>query len=357
MTISSAKRSDYICIYSGEGSSADCVDATQKSLIKMLGSDGQRRVIKVPHPQDFSSKCLQNGNTLLVPGGYTPVIKKILGSFGQDKISDFIRNKKGSYIGICAGAYLVSGIGWECSFSTRLFSLSKSIFHELSTASPYDGGKGVRAVDVVDTRTERSLKLVWWLGGAYESPVEGSEEIVAYYNAKASQKVAVLKPQSNVLLCNLHPEFQISGELGCLDLSPQEKSTLSSGGDVADWFERQLISIGVKESAEKPGEVFNSLPPLLNFDEQISNSLKSSLFVARVLSDTDTTLSSSAMLGYLQSCAPKMTPNIFQAPWTWTVQDFTGGAVSGVALQTLKSSNLAKHQKGTEEQKENKNGA
>ncbi len=239
--------SDYICLYTGLGASQTCAAATKESLIKILGEEGERRVIPISHPGDLSSsKCLQRGNTIVIPGGHARVLRDKLFEFSAHKIADFIQGKRGCYIGICAGAYIAG----NSAERLNLFNLTNTYNCSMSTSENvvclrYD--EGTRPVEILDAKTQKSLKLIWLFGGSYDTP-ENSEEVVAYYQPQSFNRVAVLKPQRNVLLSNVHPEFQISEKYYDLNLTKDQRDMLSSSKEVKQWFESQLVSMGIKKA-------------------------------------------------------------------------------------------------------------
>lgn len=90
-----------VCIYTGSG--ASLAKDVERALDKLNIS--YRKIAE----KEIKKGDLKDHSVLIIPGGYTKRCVDALGEEGFRHIREFIRDG-GGYVGICAGAYLASGI-------------------------------------------------------------------------------------------------------------------------------------------------------------------------------------------------------------------------------------------------------
>ncbi|ORX78446.1 class II aaRS and biotin synthetase [Anaeromyces robustus] len=92
-----------VLVYSGEGTSPNCVEYTIYTLKQFLSENYD--IIKVDEKILITQYWEDSTKLLVFPGGRDlPYVNK-LGSKGMERIRKYVNEKGGKYLGICAGAY------------------------------------------------------------------------------------------------------------------------------------------------------------------------------------------------------------------------------------------------------------
>ncbi|ORX55878.1 hypothetical protein BCR36DRAFT_173475 [Piromyces finnis] len=92
-----------ILVYSGEGTSPNCVEYTINTLKQFLSDNYD--IIKVDDKILITQYWEDTTKLVVFPGGRDlPYVNK-LGSKGMERIRNYVNEKGGKYLGICAGAY------------------------------------------------------------------------------------------------------------------------------------------------------------------------------------------------------------------------------------------------------------
>jgi biotin--protein ligase len=95
-----------ILVYSGEGTSPNCVENTIYTLKQFLSENYD--IIKVDEKILITQYWEDTTKLFVMPGGRDlPYVNK-LGSKGMERIRNYVNDKGGKYLGICAGAYFGS---------------------------------------------------------------------------------------------------------------------------------------------------------------------------------------------------------------------------------------------------------
>jgi len=95
-----------VLVYSGEGASPNCVEYTIYTLKQFLSDNYD--IIKVDDKILVTQYWEDSTKLIVFPGGRDlPYVNK-LGSKGMERIRNYVNDKGGKYLGICAGAYFGS---------------------------------------------------------------------------------------------------------------------------------------------------------------------------------------------------------------------------------------------------------
>eukprot|EP00833_Pecoramyces_ruminatium_P012194 jgi/Orpsp1_1/1186226/evm.model.d7180000049065.1 len=95
-----------VLVYSGEGTSPNCVDYTIYTLKQFLSDNYD--IIKVDEKILITQYWEDSTKLIVFPGGRDlPYVNK-LGNKGMERIRNYVNEKGGKYLGICAGAYFGS---------------------------------------------------------------------------------------------------------------------------------------------------------------------------------------------------------------------------------------------------------
>ncbi|OUM68117.1 hypothetical protein PIROE2DRAFT_4258 [Piromyces sp. E2] len=95
-----------VLVYSGEGASPDCVEYTIYTLKQFLSDNYD--ILKVDDKILVTQYWEDTTKLVVFPGGRDlPYVNK-LGSKGMERIRNYVNDKGGKYLGICAGAYFGS---------------------------------------------------------------------------------------------------------------------------------------------------------------------------------------------------------------------------------------------------------
>jgi len=95
-----------VLVYSGEGTSPNCVEYTMYTLKQFLSENYD--IIKVDDKILITQYWEDSTKLIVFPGGRDlPYVNK-LGSKGMERIRNYVNDKGGKYLGICAGAYFGS---------------------------------------------------------------------------------------------------------------------------------------------------------------------------------------------------------------------------------------------------------
>jgi len=94
-----------ILLFNGEGAA---VHKYAKAIVTQLERDGKCSVITMDH---IPTELLTHFDAVIFPGGSARTQSEAMGIKGREKIIEFVKSG-GGYLGICAGAYLGSNIGY-----------------------------------------------------------------------------------------------------------------------------------------------------------------------------------------------------------------------------------------------------
>jgi glutamine amidotransferase-like uncharacterized protein len=187
--------SNYIFLYKGQETDSLCAEAAKQSLYQLI-PDAHRRIIEIKDPSLLSSReCLTQRNLLVIPGGSAlEMSENSHFSSLSENLQAALKANTVSYLGICAGSYLAPWLNLTPSkcYSPRSCLL---IPHEIQAAPITCVGSG-ETFHVVRS------------GGGYYKETDPSEIPIAYY--QSSEEIAILRPRANVVLSNVHPEFQLN---------------------------------------------------------------------------------------------------------------------------------------------------
>jgi len=197
-----------VAIYAGIGA------ALAKDVELALGK------IKVTYQRigesDIKRNKLKDYSILTIPGGYTQEYVRVLSGDGFKNIREFVRNG-GTYIGICAGAYIAT-----------------------SRVEVPDHPIGIGIIDIDNKRETdmriRSIEIVnpnhpiakgcpskiniWYQNGPMISP-GNNVDVIAIYENNVAAIVVSTHGKGKVIIFSPHPEGSIEGKV-----DPEKLGTL-----------------------------------------------------------------------------------------------------------------------------------
>jgi len=97
-----------ILLFNGEGAA---VHKYARAIVAQLQKDGKCSVITMDH---IPTELITHFDAVIFPGGSARTQSETIGRGGREKIIEFVKNG-GGYLGICAGAYLGSSVGYGLS--------------------------------------------------------------------------------------------------------------------------------------------------------------------------------------------------------------------------------------------------
>lgn len=211
---------DYIYLYAARGTDEFCVEQTMKALKKYLGNHSARLVPIYDVSYIKSRQWFSQVSTIVFPGGNAHQIRLALGEEAS-KIQDFVLKNKGSFLGLCSGAYMAGpftyNVGKPNEFktdgylplikATHLFGPAYPLNTEPTTAT-------ARAVSVKFTGLNGPCYVYWNGGGYYKHTNPLNQTPLAWYQEE-SNAIAALADYTlggRVVTCNVHPEMQMSPE-------------------------------------------------------------------------------------------------------------------------------------------------
>ena len=219
-----------IYLYTGRGADPFCARHTEKSLKEVLGPLGSR-LIPINDPDYITSRSLCDVQAIVIPGGSAIEMSDAFKASGLEKIKKFVLKEGGSYLGFCAGAYLISNSTYRLSQSIE----GPFCFpHPLVTNRPLKGPQfdhfNERGLQIstsektalfVPVKAELEFTALWYGGGAYgKASIDLDKPLATYIKPSWNQdplwslrpKVAALVSFTmggTVVTSNIHPEIQM----------------------------------------------------------------------------------------------------------------------------------------------------
>jgi glutamine amidotransferase-like uncharacterized protein len=137
---------------------------------------------------------------LVMPGGWAPTQHESLGASGRVAIRSFVEGG-GSYLGICAGAYLAcSTVSWEGRDYPYALGLARG-----RAVGPVKGLAPWPTTDRVEIRAGERLVAALYAGGC-SLAIDGAV-VLATYPDGTPAAVETRLGKGRVLLLGVHPEF------------------------------------------------------------------------------------------------------------------------------------------------------
>lgn len=252
---------NYIYLYTAGGANPVCVEHTQKSLNEYLGNR-YAQLIKIDDPSYFRTpEKLVNAAAVVFPGGSAMSMAGTLGQLGKEGVKRLIKEKGVSYIGFCAGAYLVNDTYYDYKGEKQYFHFTIKAINTMNAlygpAYPLDDIPSPATAKIVPIRLpgESELFYCYWNGGGYyESCDHICEETMAYYDSNVyEEKIAVMKfyGRSTSIISNIHPEMRLSLEelKQRREISQEDaKKYLDSLPKQVELFDSIFRSAGIKKS-------------------------------------------------------------------------------------------------------------
>jgi glutamine amidotransferase-like uncharacterized protein len=135
-----------------------------------------------------------------MPGGWAPTQHEFLGVRGREALRRFVENG-GTYIGICAGAYLAcSTVSWEGKDYPYDLGLARG-----RAVGPVKGLAPWPRTERVEVRAgERAVPALY--AGGCSLAIEGAKAL-AHYPDGTPAAIEVALGKGRVILCGVHPEL------------------------------------------------------------------------------------------------------------------------------------------------------
>lgn len=221
----------YIYLYADTQNGAYPLSAerTEQNLRKYLG-DRSWELVKISSRDDLLKKGLGEAKALVVPGGNAASM--LWGDSGKpllSNVSEFISKGQGSYLGICAGAYLVSNARYFNGFYPNPSFTNPFKVYGVETISlpdligpAFDLGKEAvnlcaKTTRAVEVRAHQAaFSVLWNGGGVHETGNIYLDFPLAEYitptqfESKKQAAILSLLNQGRVVLSSVHPELQLS---------------------------------------------------------------------------------------------------------------------------------------------------
>jgi glutamine amidotransferase-like uncharacterized protein len=167
--------------------------------------------LKIPYQRinedDIKSHKLKTYSTLIIPGGYTQEYVKALAGDGFKNINEFVRNG-GTYIGICAGAYIAA--------STVEVPGHPPGMGIIDIHNKRKSGMRVRNIEITNPKHpiahDCPKKMnIWYQNGPMISPGNNVDVIAVYENNMAAIVVSSYG-KGKVVIFSPHPEGSVEGK-------------------------------------------------------------------------------------------------------------------------------------------------
>lgn len=167
---------------------------------------------------DIKEDKLEKNSVLIVPGGYTKRCIKALVDSGREIIREFI-SKGGSYIGICAGAYMAS--------KTVEVQGHPPGLDIININNKRESGTGIRTITITEPEhplasdCDKKIKI-WYQNGPMIKPGKDIETVAVYEKGQAAIVYGNFG-KGKVIIFSPHPEGSLNNgidaeELGTLKL-------------------------------------------------------------------------------------------------------------------------------------------
>lgn len=176
--------------------------------------------LKIPYRRinenDIKSHKLKTYSTLIIPGGYTQEYVKALACDGFKNISEFVSDG-GTYIGICAGAYIATS-----RIEVPGYPPGMGI---IEISNKRESGIRIRNIEITNPQhpiahdCPRKMNI-WYQNGPMIIPGNNVEVIAVYENNMAAI-VASSYDKGKVVIFSPHPEGSIEGKV-----DPEKLGTL-----------------------------------------------------------------------------------------------------------------------------------
>jgi len=169
-----------IALYAGPGAEL------AKDVEMILRNTISYKIIKA---HEIIEGMLENFSLLIMPGGYTANYIPNLKQKGCAAIKKFLNKIGGSYIGICAGAYITSDLGISQSEMIRESGIFNCYIELCDLSHPIFEGQKTTKI------------LVYYQNGPHIVP-HPNEKSLALYNDGSSSIIET----KNALIFSWHPE-------------------------------------------------------------------------------------------------------------------------------------------------------
>jgi len=233
-----------IFLYGGAGADPSILAKTCESYKEQLGAEAAR-LITVDSSylmRDLDSKI----SGIIIPGGNASYIYSALGTAGVNKVKEFVMEKKGFYIGHCAGCY-ISGpytyklAGWvrPATDAGKHFNFSPNHLsgpaintgkHSMLSAKT----ASVASITFSFKNSYKKCSVFWNGGGKYQNLNPNEHLAVAQYGitgdfAYAGYATLPKNKTGPMVFCNVHPEVQLQQDevqQWCPSASAEEQAQL-----------------------------------------------------------------------------------------------------------------------------------
>lgn len=204
-----------IAIYNDEGTS----DLGVYCIKKYLEDIGQ--AYETVDAEDIKNGALSTCSVLIMPGGRDLPYKEKLGTVGNEKIREFVKNG-GTYVGICAGAYYacshfnfkgdkLDSNGNKTPYiidedrELKLFKGgAKGSLTEFTNDIPFDGTSASASIIEIILGDEKFYTLYW--GGPEFIGAKPNQILATYSNGKVAA-VQDSCGKGRYILMGFHPEL------------------------------------------------------------------------------------------------------------------------------------------------------
>jgi len=236
---------DPIFLYGGAGAEPSVLAKTCESYKEQLGGDAARLITV-----DSSYLIRELGSNIsgiIIPGGNASSIYSALGIAGVNKVREFVMEKKGFYIGHCAGCY-ISG-PYTCRLTKWLAPLADEGRHFNFSPNHLSGPAiniykhdnmlsektaGVASITFGFKDTHKRCSVFWNGGGKYQRLNHNEHLAIAQYGiegefAYAGYATLPTNKTGPMVFCNVHPEVQLQQDEvqhWCPSASVEERTQL-----------------------------------------------------------------------------------------------------------------------------------
>lgn len=204
-----------VYLYSGPGTSPICLDQTEQLFTQCLQ---HHYLIKRIQPEDVIDGSWQTlAACFVMPGGRDSPYHESLNPAGITKIQDYVQ-AGGSYLGICAGAYLAAKkIEFALESSIEVNQERTLKFYDGTAYGPvfadfeYHTQKGAHAAQIAFAETSA---MIYFNGGCTFLEIEkvSNLQIIGHYQLNAGNKlpaiVHIKHGKGCVILSGVHFEFE-----------------------------------------------------------------------------------------------------------------------------------------------------
>jgi glutamine amidotransferase-like uncharacterized protein len=190
-----AKAEGSAAVYLGRG----VFPPSAKALVRRLDEAG--RAPRLLFEEQVTAEGLKGLRLLVMPGGWAPSQHESLGVRGRAAMRAFVE-EGGSYVGICAGAYLAcSTVAWEGRDYPYDLGLARG-----RAAGPVKGLAAWPACERVEIAAEGRKIPALYAGGCSLS-IDGAAVLATYPDGTAA---AVRAPcgKGSIVLIGVHPELR-----------------------------------------------------------------------------------------------------------------------------------------------------